>query len=51
MDCATYRSQDEGKLVGPTPEVDAASAVVLALSIAFIIIANKVQRGATPFRF
>ena len=35
----------------PTPEANAASTLILALSIAFVVIANKVQRGGTLYRF
>ncbi len=35
----------------PTPELNAASTLILALSIAFVVIANKVQRGGTLYRF
>ncbi len=36
----------------PTPELNAASTLILGLSILFVLLANKVQRGgATLFRF
>ncbi len=35
----------------PTPETNAASTLVLALSIVFVLLANKVQRGGTLYRF
>ncbi len=35
----------------PTPETNAASTLVLGLSILFVILANKVQRGGTLYRF
>lgn len=35
----------------PTPELNAASTLILGLSIVFVLIANRVQRGGTMFRF
>lgn len=35
----------------PTPETNAASTLVLALSIVFVLVANKFQRGGTLYRF
>jgi ABC-type spermidine/putrescine transport system permease subunit II len=35
----------------PTPETNAASTLVLAISIVFVLLANKVQRGGTLYRF
>ncbi len=35
----------------PTPETNAASTLVLAISIAVVILANKVQRGGSLYRF
>ncbi len=35
----------------PTPETNAASTLVLAISIVFVVLANKVQRGGTLYRF
>lgn len=35
----------------PTPELNAASSVILVISIAFVLISNKVQKGGTMFRF
>src|SRR2546428_230647 len=34
-----------------TPELNAASTLIIGLSIVFIVLANKVQRGGTLFRF
>src|SRR3989449_1072687 len=34
-----------------TPELNAASTLIIGLSIVFILLANKVQRGGTLFRF
>lgn len=35
----------------PTPELNAASTVILAISVAFVLISNRVQKGGTMFRF
>ncbi len=35
----------------PTPELNAASSVILGLSILFVLLANRVQRGGTLYRF
>ncbi len=35
----------------PTPETNAASTLVLGLSILFVLLANKAQRGGTLYRF
>ena len=35
----------------PTPELNAASTLIIGLSIVFVLLANKVQRGGTLFRF
>ncbi len=35
----------------PTPETNAASTLVLAISIVFVLLANRVQRGGTLYRF
>ncbi len=35
----------------PTPELNAASAVILGLSILFVLLANRAQRGGTLYRF
>lgn len=35
----------------PTPELNAASTLILGLSILFVLMANKLQRGGTMFRF
>ena len=35
----------------PTPETNAASTLVLGISIVFVLLANKVQRGGTLYRF
>jgi len=35
----------------PTPELNAASTVILALAVLFTLLANRVQKGGTMFRF
>ncbi len=35
----------------PTPELNAASTLIIGLSILFVIVANKVQSGGTLYRF
>lgn len=35
----------------PTPETNAASALVLGLSVVFVLLANRVQKGGTLYRF
>lgn len=35
----------------PTPELNAVSTLIIAISIAFVLIANKVQKGGNLFRF
>ncbi len=35
----------------PTPELNAASTLILALSIIFVLVSNKIQKGSVGFRF
>ncbi len=35
----------------PSPELNAASTIIIALSLLFVLLANKVQKGGTLFRF
>ncbi len=35
----------------PSPELNAASTLILAMSIIFVFIANRIQKGGTMFRF
>ncbi len=35
----------------PSPELNAASTLVIGLSLLFVLLANKIQRGGTLFRF
>lgn len=35
----------------PTPELNAASTVILAMAVLFTLLANRVQKGGTMFRF
>ena len=35
----------------PTPELNAASALILGLSALFVVVSNRIQKGGTGFRF
>lgn len=35
----------------PTPELNAASTLILGLSIVFVLVSNRVQKGGLGFRF
>jgi ABC-type spermidine/putrescine transport system permease subunit II len=35
----------------PTPELNAASTIILGLSILFVLVANRFQRGESLYRF